>query len=205
MKKTLILFTLVLCAICGNAQGQKGLRELGGSFWYSSESNDEWVHYLSTNVESKSERFAIRPKVGWFLNESSVLGLGLGYEFNKYTNHNDILKTNAFSINPYFRNYSKLSEKFYFTTTVNLTFSFKKGVTNDDTDYKSREYRLAVLPGISYFISEKFAIKTYFGALYYNYATVKVIEQEEEFKSKSNDFRLDFSMDSFGLGASYYF
>jgi len=68
-------------------------------------------------------------------------------------------------------------------------------------------YSLNVSPGISYFLSDKWALKTSFGSLFYRRTNAKITEgsEGERYELKDSEFGFNFSMDSYSLGIAYYF
>lgn len=206
MKILFVLFVLVALVCNISAQGHKGLKELGGSLRYASSNQDEWVYHYGSNIEVKSQVFEIQPKIGWFINESSVVGIGLGYEFEKQSYGKDSeTKSNNFLISPYYRNYQNIAGSFYYTTTVSFSVGFGNATTSGDAKFKGFGYELLVAPGINYFISEKWAVKANFGGLYYQKNEINSEEEGDDANHKSSGFGIDLSMDSFSLGASFYF
>jgi len=206
MKKQLLIMIITIIPMAISAQGQAGVKVLEGNVRYSlSNSEDFNLYYLQTN-EYKNQHFNINPKMGWFVSESSVLGVGIGYSFSKYESESEY-KEHLFSINPYFRNYQKITDKLFYTTTIDLAFGFGKESNEDYYTSNLFTYSLNTRPGLSYFLSDKWALKTNFGSLFYQRTNKKITEgvEDKQPKLKDTDFGFNFSMDSFSLGIGYYF
>nr|WP_319400697.1 outer membrane beta-barrel protein [uncultured Carboxylicivirga sp.] len=207
MKKQLLLVIITLIPMVIFAQGQTGIKVLEGNIGYSSSNDDSYNDYYNQTNEYKTQRFYINPKIGWFVSESSVLGVGIGYQFNKYESQSET-KHHLFSINPYYKNYQKITDKLFFTTTVDLALGFGKE-SNDDDDFTENLfiYSINVRPGINYFLSEHWALKANFGSLFYQRTKEKITQgaEDHENETKSSEFGFNFNTDSFSMGVGYYF
>ncbi len=204
MKKQLLLLIITILPMVLSAQRQKGVKVLEGNVsYYLSNSEDFDLYSLETD-KYKSQQFSISPKIGWFISESSVLGVGLGYNFTKYESLSES-KVNLFSISPYYRNYKKITEKLFYTTSVELALGYGKESSSQEATIVT--YGFNVRPGLSYFLSDKWTLKANFGSLYYQETTRKITEGVDnmEPKLKDTDFGFNLNMESFSLGIGYYF
>lgn len=210
MRNLLILIIVLANAINVTAQGQKGMIELGGQLSYTLYEYEDVFYYNLETYDYKSQRFVISPKIGWFISSSSVLGFGIEFEYIKNERSNSIpdeSKKHLFSFNPYFRNYQKITDKLFYTTTIDLALGFGKESRDEDLKLDIFALNLTARPGLSYFLSDKWALKTSFGSLYFHKTNKKVTEgiDEQEPKLKDTDLGISFNMDSFKLGIGYYF
>jgi hypothetical protein len=209
MKNLLGLIAMILLPMIATAQEFNGKKIIEGNLSYNI-TTDEFVDYNGTS-ETKTQYLTINPKMGWFITNSSVLGMGIGFEYNKtdregYFSYKN--KEQIFSFAPYFRNYQKITAKLYYTTTINLSLGF--GKTNIDDSYKANitNISLFIQPGLSYFIAEKWALKANFGSIYYSNDRIKITEglsPNEDSTLKDETAGISFNMDSFSLGLGYYF
>ncbi|WP_439185911.1 hypothetical protein [Carboxylicivirga taeanensis] len=206
MKKQLLLMIITIIPMAISAQGQTGIKVLEGNVRYSLSDSEDYSLYNYQTNEYKSQHFNINPKIGWFVSESSVLGVGIGYRFSKYESRSES-KEHIFSINPYYRNYQKITDKLFFTTTIDLALGFGQESNEDYYTADLFTYSLNARPGLTYFISDKWALKTNFGSLFYQRTNKKITEgvEDKQPKLKDTDFGFNFSMDSFSLGVGYYF
>ncbi len=212
MKKFLILITLLTSTIALTAQGQKGMKELEGNLSYSLSNQKVIYPFDSQTDERKGERFVISPKIGWFVSQSSVLGVGVGIE-SEYVKiersdfETSVSKEHLFSFSPYFRNYQKITDKLFFTTTIDFALGFGKETRDEDLKMDIFEISLNARPGLSYYLSDNWALKASFGRLYYRNTSRKVTEglEEQQPNLKETNFGINCSMDSFSLGLGYYF
>lgn len=196
-----IIFTLFLTVIffSVNAQIQKGSIITGGHLNFNSNDND----LVSNDYESKS--FTISPEMGFFVSESTLLGLGLTYKHHDSKSEAFIYsggsfthksKSNIFYVNPYLTKYYKLKEKFYFTTRANVMAGFGK-----ENDNKVFEIRLNATPGLSYFVSEKWALTCNVGHIYYSHKKVDIDDIDE--KEKHKDYGINLNFNTFTIGFQY--
>jgi hypothetical protein len=155
------------------------------------------------DYETKS--FTISPEMGFFVNESTLLGIGLTYDHRKSKSETPIYdggsftlksKSNIFYINPYLTKYCKLKEKFYFTTRANIMAGFGK-----ENDNKVFEIRLNATPGLSYFVSEKWALTCNVGRIYYSHKKVDIEDSSEEMKHE--DYGINVNFNTFTIGFQY--
>lgn len=208
LKKQLIIFILAIFPIVVSGQVKKGAKVLEGDLSFSSSTNQDFYYY--DIYEYKRQGFAIRPKIGWFVSNASVLGIGIGFEYNKLEGSGSlpsISKDNLYSFSPYYRNYQKITDRLFFTTTIDLSLGFGNEKQDEDTKLDIKTFSLVVAPGLNYFVSDKWAMKMNFGSLYYTKRNSKIIEGfgDEEPELENEDFGINFSMDSFSLGVGYYF
>ncbi|MBS2101014.1 outer membrane beta-barrel protein [Carboxylicivirga linearis] len=202
----IISVIFLLLPILLKAQINESLYVLEGNLSYSSNSSLTWIDYIAENVESKTNTFRIQPKFGRFINETSLLGIGLAYQNTKMKVLDDQeANSNSFSINPYFSHYYKISENFYFTSNITLSFGFGKETDFNDNEFNSSTIGISGQPGISYFLNNHWALKTTFGKIYYSNTKTETYTGENKNKDSSDDFGINLSMDSFSFGASYFF
>ncbi|WP_289056110.1 hypothetical protein [Carboxylicivirga marina] len=206
MKKQLLSLTLIILPILISAQGQIGVRELNGNFIYSLSDQEDVNHYIQEIVESNRHYLDINSKIGWFITEHSVLGLGVGFEYMKIENSNKY-KDYLLSLSPYFRNYQKISDKLFYTTTIEMSIGIGKEQNNPETIKEIASLALTARPGLSYFLSDKWALTTHFGYITYKKTNKEVSKgmEDEHPKLNDTDFGISFNMNSFRLGVGYYF
>jgi hypothetical protein len=72
--------------------------------------------------------------------------------------------------------------------------------------YTTRTYgaTLSLIPGVLYFITNKFSIEASIGNAYYDYS-IAIPDQSSSIKTKTSDASLNFSLRAIILGVSYYF
>ncbi len=198
-KQTIIMKKLILTAVAvfslafANAQDGEGFAKgdvfVSGSFGYNSQ----------TVGDSKITSFEIVPRVGYFVSEAISIGARLGYTTSKRDiPFTDEVKTNIFNVGVFGRYYFTPSSKFSIFGEAGfeyLNINSDIGVTESKTD----GFGINVGPGVSYFLSDHFALEAFWGAL--GYSTSK-----EDGATDSTDlFRIGLNLDDINLGLVYKF
>ncbi|MPQ48889.1 hypothetical protein GCQ56_17970 [Marinifilum sp. N1E240] len=216
MKRILLLLFAFSLMSNLNAQIQKGSIIIGGDLNYNGKDYSQKpspVGNLTINRESNNLKIA--PQISFFASESTLIGLGLTFEHSDYKNiqrtiyqdgtsviHSEEItskeKRNLFLINPYVTKYSKLKDKFYFTTRVNLMVGFGK-----QDDSKLTEFRVNATPGLAYFVSNKWALTCNVGQIYYNRTRSKLDMDNFSNKSINEDYGINVKFNSFTIGFQY--
>lgn len=217
-----LLIALNISIISGNllAQVQKGTILAGGSISYNGTNNKGEFSVNSGFVldEYKRNLIAIRPHIGFFTTESMLLGVGLTYEHNSTERRGSfngspstpfVEKSNLILINPYLTKFSRLTDKFYFTTTINLLVGLGQGKYGENGTLETNifELRVNITPGLTYFISNKWALRGSIGQLFYNRKQEKIatdIGLSEDPKNVDNNYGLNVSFNTFSIGFQYY-
>ena len=232
MKKiTLIMFAIVF-SFAASAQIQQGQLIIGGSFGFgtSGGSTENIVAGVSTTVDNnKVMTFNIIPSVGYMLTENIALGLGVGYDFQKTTVFNaftdptdatntfdNVIKQGTFALNPFFRYYKPVSEKFYIygefaipigmmsTKELEMDINDNTGAADGTKDSEAINKTIAMGPqiglGVNYFISPMIALEANFNLLGFTYASNKITQTDKEGKNgtiqKTSSMNLDFDTDN---------
>jgi hypothetical protein len=214
MKKLFIVNILMLCAIVTYAQLSKGTIQIGGQVNYSRTSNDNEI--LITLGDTKSSTFTISPRAGIFVSDKSVIGLSI--EYSRNTSEGiyspdfgfvDVKGTsNTFIFGPYYRFYQPLGTTAALFLHAQSSVGFGKNKTEiDDTDirFKSFLFNVAVSPGITFFVSEKWGLEGSIGLLSYRSTTMKLDEDDaDDDKDTSDQFDFNLNFSSFSLGVQYF-
>lgn len=184
MKKTTLLFSMMLMSTLAFGQIQKGDIQLGGGLNYSKlESNG----FEATN-------FRLTPNAALFLSDKTSLGLTIGYQDQS----NGSTESNQFLYGVYARFHKNVSDKFYLFLQPDITLGTGTGtapITNQEVDVNSFNFNLA--PGIMYFLSEKVALEMSMGGIFYR-------NTETEGVNEVDQYGLNFNLSSLTLGASIY-
>ncbi|NOU61393.1 hypothetical protein [Marinifilum caeruleilacunae] len=203
----LLLFSITILSSL-HAQIQKGSVITGGYLNYNTNDVSQKPNnggHTFTDIESNN--LTLAPQVGVFVNESTLIGLGLTYEHTKnkssyesmyYNSESYEDKRNLFLINPYLTKYSKLKDKLYFTTRLNLMVGFGK-----HEESKLLAFRANATPGLTYFVSDKWALTCNVGQIYYNRMRSKLTTEDFTNKSIDEDYGLRVSFNTFTVGFQY--
>lgn len=162
MKKGLLAIAMAVFTYVGvNAQEtsngyQKGDIFISGAVGYSAEEAGS----------AESNNFEIAPKVGYFVNENIAVGAHLGYQnATAELGGRDTKDLSTISVGVFGRYYFLPTNKFSIFGQLGVDY-----LTVDDnmTDTNADGFGFAVAPGISYFVSNHFALEATFGVLGYS-------------------------------------
>jgi hypothetical protein len=214
----IILFLIIISDTIVKAQIQKGAIVMGGDIRYSgkSEKNEFSNNNFPVIKKENSSFFFIRPQVGFFVSNSTLLGIGLEYDRfvrNMHSSYNgNVTSTrlidNTILINPYLEKYISISDRFYFKMRFNLMTGVGNQKVGDDKEVvtKTSDLRVNIVPGLSYFITDNLALTCSMGQLYYNLNIEHLQVEVNDTKPKNVDhsYGFDFSFNTFSLGLKYY-
>ncbi len=198
-KQTFIMKKLILAAVAVftlgfvNAQDggfAKGDIFASGSFGYSSQSNGD----------AKSTAFQITPRIGFFVSDNIVVGARIGYNAQKQEiPFTDEVKINTFNGGAFGRYYFTPSSKFSIFGELGVDYlSIKTEIASIDTTVDG--VGIGGGPGVSYFISDHFALEAFWGALSYS-STKPDIDGAES----TDTFSIGVNLDDINLGLVYKF
>ncbi|WJS94973.1 porin family protein [Flavobacterium johnsoniae] len=141
--------------------------------------------------EAKSNNFTLVPSVGYFVSENIAIGAKLGFGTTKIGDD----KTNDFTVGAFGRYYFTPASQFsvYGQAGLDLTNS-KSG------DYKENEFGANVGLGLSYFLSNHFAIEATWVGLGYS-----VNNNGGNGAEKTNSFGLGTDLRAVTFGVIYKF
>lgn len=186
MKKIVLVAIFAVAGLTASAQTEKGNVLLGGSIGLGTSKSDASGAKSSTNFE-------IMPKAGYFVSNNTAVGLGLGYEYNKFSNGE---KSDVFTVAPFGRAYKNLSDQFKFfgELSVPLAFGSEKNAAGDK-DGESTSIGVALAPGFAFFPTKKVAIELAFSGI--SYSNIKTED--------ANGNKVDAaSGSSFNIGANFF-
>lgn len=220
--KKLIVVLIALIPSLSSAQISKGAQLLEGNFSLtSSKSDDEFSTNYAQDSKQQNTFFAARPRFGFFLNETFLLGFGLSYEFRKITYETEytfgqpiiytsVQKRNMYFFNPYVQKYINLSDKLYLTLSGNLKIGLGDSsyeVNSNKTETEALEFEVSIAPGLTYFVSNKWALTANFGSLYYDHYKETLttdVGVDEDPVNVDKNFGASFQFNTFSIGFQYY-
>jgi hypothetical protein len=182
MKKSLIISILMLFSTLGLAQITKGDIQLGGS-----------VAFFKTEFPDYDRAaLFITPRAGLFVSDLTSVGLIIGYGRTGSNGSN----SNSFQFGIYGRFHKMIIENFYLylQPSVSLGTSHSNVLPEQETN----TFNVGIAPGMSYFLSPKFALEMKVGTLSYDRSVLKNSGAE----NKSEIYRLN--LNNVSLGFSYF-
>ena len=211
MKISAILFLLAL-PIFARAQFSKRQAYLGGSLSIGSATGTLGPTPSPLNFEpTKGTSVSLAPAVGWFVNEKTLVGGGVGYTYS-YQEYDyqpamsgfQKNRSEAFSASLYARHYIPVSGSFYFATQGGIYFSRanstainNNGVAETTTESPYYSVGITFKPMLVFFPSPKWGVEASVGTLGYSYKRYL----PDAYSTSS----FAFNAGSFSLGLGYYF
>jgi hypothetical protein len=209
MKKALtLLFVLTLCSQCP-AQLKKGNIMVTGDL-----SIRNATHKQDSNTPNplvnKYANYTVKPGVGFFISDRQAIGIAFELTNNTYktiynTGHNLRIST-IFKAAFFTRKYIPLTEHLAFFTNLSLgpNADLTRNSPNSNQKYKTTSIELKLLPGVTYFINEKWAIEATFGSAYLNHSWIKNENNNSVTKNRQWSSGLNLDMTSFYFGMQYF-
>ncbi len=219
MKKILFAFALFSAGVF-TTQGQtddkftieKGTWNLTGSVAFGLRNDD--MESSDTSRTSDYSSFLLRPSAGYAVGNNLVVGLGIAYENrdeeSTYVSGGSVseseLKTNTYGIFPYVRKYFGLSQNLALSLQGEVGYSRSEiehtsGGISNLTDVERDAFFFGIRPGLTFFLSKRFALETNLGSLGYTMTNSK----NDDSESDSNRFSLNLNPSDLFFGLSYYF
>lgn len=187
MKKIVLTAIAVLGFAFANAQTSgfaKGDTFISGAVGITSDKTGD----------AKTNGFEIEPKVGYFLTENIALGGKLGFSSTK--NAQDV-KESAFTVGAFGRYYFTPASQFSVFGQAGVDYT---GFTTKPGDYKSNELGIGVGLGLSYFLSNHFALEANWAGLGYS-----VNNNGGHGAEKTNSFEFGSDLRAVKFGVVYKF
>ena len=153
----------------------------------------------------KSSSFDFSPRAGYFVNDNIALGLALGYNNAKrdqdfgFGNIEEVT-TNTFEVGAFGRYYFTPANQFSILTQLGVNYSTTKSEVDSEEFNKANGFNIEFAPGISYFISEHFALEATFGILSYT-----IVKPDEDGADSTNTFQFGLDMSDINFGLVYKF
>lgn len=188
MRKLLSLTALALgLGFYSNAQVSKGDLLVGGTLGLN---NSNTNYNGATNTTSNVN---FNPRVSYAIGNNSILGLNLGYAYNKTkaTSTDNQNSTNSFSAGVFWRNLMPIKGKFgWYPEVGGAVYTGKTKYTQNnsaDNTSKVQGFNAYVVPGLYYAVSPAFLLNVDFGGVSYGSAKTKYNDSPS---STTNSFQL---------------
>ncbi|MFD2914391.1 outer membrane beta-barrel protein [Psychroserpens luteus] len=144
----------------------------------------------------KTNSFNFSPKAGYFVSENIAVGVALGVTTSKLEEPGfEDLKGNMFEAGVFGRYYFTPAKQFSIFGELGANYETSK-LEQGPNELKNDGFNIGLAPGISYFVSDCFALEASFGVL--NYAT----NEDDIDGAESTDtfsFGLDLTDINFGI------
>lgn len=195
MKKVILSAIAVMAFGFANAQEQKGNAGFAKGDLFISGA----VGIGSTKTgDEKTTGFEIEPKLGYFVTEKIAVGGKLGYASLKAENaFGDTEDSNTFTIGAFGRYYFTPASQFSLFGQLGVDYS---SVDDKLADNKANEIGAGLGLGLSYFVSNNFAIEAGWAGLQYTSN-----DNGGDGAEKTNSFGLAADLRSINLGLTYKF
>ncbi len=222
MKKLIIIAFLCAFAISFGQEKEKrlsiekGTWNIDGSVSiYTTKSDLDDEFYIGG---SDRTNLSFYPSVGYTIKDNLIIGIGIGYGYSDYnaeyidtgSDNGQSRNSNKYSVNAFVKKFIPLKGNFALIFLGELGYSNLKEEDNrwnfDDirtTNTTTNSVFIGIRPGITYFLSEHFALEGKFGTL--RYQSSKSELDNDLRKSKSNSFYFNLNPSNIYLGLSYYF
>lgn len=179
MTKSLIVIVLMLFSAIGFAQIIKGDIQLGGSMGFSGGNG--------------SSSFRLAPQAGLFVSDLTSVGLTISYNGN-------MSNSNRFRFGVYSRFHKKVVDNFYFYLQPSISYLTGSSESGNSLSSELSILDIGIAPGVTYFLSPKFALGMNIGSLSYNSTTNK----SGGVATKREEFSLLMNLNSASFNISYF-
>ncbi|RZJ31852.1 MAG: porin family protein [Flavobacterium sp.] len=204
--KKIILSALAICAFgFANAQDKKEMSEGGMGFNNGDIFITGSVGFNSSKTgDAKSNGFDVSPSIGFFVSDNIAVGGRVGY--NSTTTNSgapgaDDAKSSTFSIGGFGRYYATPASQFSMFVELGLNYhSTTENAGDGFDDVKSTGFGIALAPGISYFVSDNWALEASIAALSYN-----TDKPDFDGAESTNNFGLNVDLSNVSVGVIYKF
>ena len=200
--KKLILSVAAVFAF-GVASAQDTATEGGSGFAKGDVFMTGAVNFSSSKYTAdgnfKENGFTIAPSIGFFVTENIALGAGISYNSTSVEEIEGADETKTSTIG------FEVMGRYYFTPANQFSVFGQLSVGYASTDFDAADVKvngfgIGAAPGVSYFISDNFALEASWGVLSYASAKADVDGAEA-----SNDFQFGLDLTNINFGLVYKF
>lgn len=203
MKRILLSAAAIMAFGLMNAQESGTNRGFSGGDVFITGS----VGYQSQKTgDIKSDAFTVSPMVGFFVTGNIAVGGQVAY-----TSSTEIIETGlgsyelevqAFGIGAFGRYYATPANAFSLFGQLSVAYQTAKSEAGGDaeTEVKANGFGIDLSPGISYFVSDRFALEATIGSIGYSTANPDV-----EGVPSTNTFNIGLNLSDISFGVLYKF
>lgn len=218
---SITMLTYLLATANLHAQFSKGTFLLSGSASYKkSESLPEETTALfgtPTYVEDLTfTTITLLPRIGYFVNSNTAVGLGIGYKNTSIEEKEDSGKETIefprLIIEPYIRFYKPLTEHAFFFFDGAIHFEngtdvhkyADSGFPIDNDKVEVSQWGLIARPGFTYKFTDRLALELSIGKIEYSSLDAKPKGAPSSASITNTNFEIDFSLKNVSLGIEWY-
>lgn len=204
------MIVVIMASAYSYSQPSAGKGFIGGAFSFSTYTNKQ-KSGSTTTVNGNSSNFHFGPRAGFFLADNLAVGAGVGFSRSSTTtpnyslNEDRIVRSSNFSLSPFARYYLG-SDAVGFFAEVNSSLGFGSSKTtlgNTTTEGpNTTNFSLGVAPGFYFYVTENLSLDTRFGFLGFSRSQSKI---NDDYKSFTNGFSMDFSPNAIYFGLLFHF
>ncbi|TQD36308.1 porin family protein [Haloflavibacter putidus] len=159
------------------------------------------IGYSTTSYpdDSKANNFNIAPRFGYFINDFVALGAKIGFSSEKReaTNGQELYNNQSLTLGVFGRYYLLPGNRFSVFGEIGVGFGTIKNTT---TDSRFNGVNASFNPGLSYFISESFAIEANLGVISYD-----SVKQDINGADAQEAFEIGLDLNNINLALIYKF
>ncbi len=203
-----------MLSIAAHSQISKGSMYLGVGLNFSSTSSEQPAAFGNGLKSSRSD-LTVGPTAGYFIKDNVALGLTIGYSYsstkNVYSNYSSLTTGNTVSFSPYTRYYFNLGKKTAIFTQFSAGYAYGGTSTRDHGSLIGNSntsiISASILPGLSYFLSNKCALEATIGSMGYSFSQsnyTPTVSPDNVQKTTSSSFSSSISTSTIHLGFKYF-
>lgn len=196
MRKLILVCCALFIAALTQAQIEKGDVQLGGT-----------INFNSNDFENfDNSAFRIQPQAGLFVSSTTSIGLTVGFtsiqntQFDQNSGNPVELTNNLFVFGTYARFHKSVVENLYLFLQPSVLLGTGENEFSAPQSGDINSFNVGLAPGITYFLSPKFALELNFGGLSYNRSKADLNGNE----TTLTNFNLNMSLANVGVGMSFY-
>lgn len=198
--KKLLLSALAVCAFTfSNAQETETTESNGGFAQGDMFISGSFGFGANSTGDAKDSSFEIAPRFAYFVSDNIAVGAKVGFMTEKGEDAagNDTVDAQTFKVGAFGRYYFTPASKFSLFGELGVDYSNRD---NKLADWKTSMVDVAVGPGISYFVSDSFAIEAGWGMLGF-----QTNDNGGDGADATNSFGLNVNMEDINFGLVYKF
>ena len=195
MRKLILLSAALFVSTLSFAQIAKGDIQLGGTISWNQFDNG-----------FESSELTILPSAGLFVSPTTSIGLNLGVSrfknpiFDQQTGNIVDGTDRQFLIGAFARFHKPISDNFYLFLQPSVALGFGNQEVGDVETADINSFGVSIAPGLTYFLSPKFALEMSVNA--FNYS--KIDFEGPQITQELENYGIDLDLSNINLGLNFY-